>query len=497
MKFPANTALRPLLIGYFWALVAPLLETVVLSPFYRTLDLSNAALLYVLGVVVVAIRFGPGAAALASLIASLCFAHVFVPPHFSLAITEPANLVTALLMLSVALLVGHMTARMKRTADYAVQRSREHAMLYDLGQGLAGAPDRQAVIAAARDFYIRLLDASNIHIYLPEDYQDEQADISKQVRECAERREIISRPAGNDRFHALVPLATPMGVSGVFSFEVGSRRLGSQDAVQFIETAASVVAVALERAHYAEHARRSELQNASESLRSSILAALSHDLRTPLTALVGMAETVSLGKISPERQRHMLEGIRDRALSISQQMTKLLDMAKLSAGKLELNTAWQPIDEVVGATLQLVKAQWKEREITVDLPSDLPPVNIDAVLVERVLWNLIENAIKYAPTETPIEMRADRVGETMEIEVCDAGPGLAPETMDRIFDRFQRGKAESNLPGIGLGLSIAKTIIVAHGGSLSAHNRSGGGSCFRIVLPLGTPPCFDTAEAAS
>lgn len=497
MKLFAGIHSRSALLGYVWALAIPILQTAVLSPFYLFLDLSNAALLYVLCVVVIAIRFGPGAAAFASLVASLGFAHVFVPPHFSLEITEIPYLITAVLMLTVALLVGHLTARMKQTTDYAVLKSRESTMLYDLAQALAGAPDRSAVIEAARHFFSRLLDARDIRIHFPEDYNGEEAAASAQVRECALRREILSRPTGHGRFYAWVPLATPMSVSGVFGFEVGASAIGNPEAVKFIETAASVIAVALERAHFAEQARQTEVQHAAETLRSSILAALSHDLRTPLTALVGMADTVALGKISPERQRHMLEGIRTQALSISQQMTKLLDMARLSAGELELKRDWQPIDEVVGATLQLVKAQWKDREITLDLPADLPPVNIDAVLFERVLWNLIENAVKYAPDDAPIEVFARTVGDEMEITVCDAGPGLAPESLERIFDRFQRGRDESDVPGIGLGLSIAKTIVSAHGGSLTAHHRSGGGSCFRIGLPLGTPPCFDAPESAA
>jgi two-component system sensor histidine kinase KdpD len=208
-----------------------------------------------------------------------------------------------------------------------------------------------------------------------------------------------------------------------------------------------------------------------------------------------MADTIALGKLSPERQRYMLDGIRNQAMSINQQMSKLLDMAKLSAGKLELQTEWQPIDEVLGAALQLVKAQWKDREITVDLPPRLPPIRIDAVLIERVLWNLLENAIKYAPTDSPIEVTVRRNEQELELAVADAGPGLSEAQQENVFELFQRGRSESDIPGLGLGLAIARTIMAAHGGSITAHNRSGGGACFRLRFPLEQAPTLPDADA--
>ena len=232
-------------------------------------------------------------------------------------------------------------------------------------------------------------------------------------------------------------------------------------------------------------------------MRNSILAALSHDLRTPLTALVGMAEAVAMGKVPVEKHRQTLDAIRNQAVSIGQQMTKLLDMAKLSAGKFELVRDWQPVEEVIGVTLQQVRAQWHDREVTVSLARDLPPINIDAVLIERVLWNLIENAIKYSPADAPVDLRVNAVGEEMEISVCDSGCGIPAKNGDKLFDLFQRGKSESGIPGVGLGLSIAKTIVEAHGGTIAARNRENGGSCFSIRIPLGNPPHFEEMDEPS
>lgn len=491
MRSETQAVHRPQLSGYLWAFVVTLGGTLLLSPVHTLFELSNVALLYVLAVVVVAARFGRAPAVATALLGSLCFAYVFVPPHFSLAITELQYLLTALLMLVVAMIVGHLTSRLKQHADFANRKSLASSTLYGLARDLAGARTTAGVIESASQFLAESLTATRVRVFFPEHFGDAGDPVNPALlRECAERQEILSRPTGAGRFYALIPLNAASGIQGVLGFEAGSSTLATADAIEYIQTVASVLAVALERSHFADRARETELKHAAESLRSSILSALSHDLRTPLTALVGMAETVALGKAGPERQQQMLEAIRNQALSISQQMTNLLDMAKLSVGKLQLNTAWQPVDEVLGATMQLVASQWKERRVTLDVSRDLPPINIDAVLIERVLWNLLENAIKYSPAEQAVDVSVRCHGEQMEIAVCDAGPGIAAESLERIFDPFQRGKSESDIPGVGLGLSIAKTIVEAHGGTLSAHARAGGGSCFRIRLPLGNPPFF-------
>lgn len=491
MKSETRTVHRPGLAGYLWAFVATLGGTLLLSPVHTLFELSNVALLYVLAVVVIAARFGREPAVATALLASLCFAYVFVPPHFSLAITEVQYLLTAALMLVVAVIVGHLTSRLKQHADFADRKSRESSTLYGLARDLAGARTSAAVIDAASQFVAESLAATGVRVFFPEDFDEPGEPVNPALlRQCAERREILSRPTGKGRFYALIPLNAATGIQGVLGFEVASATLATADAVEYLQTVASVLAVALERSHFADRARETEVKHAAESLRSSILSALSHDLRTPLTALVGMAETAALGKAAPERQRQMLDAIRNQARSISQQMTNLLEMAKLSVGTLQLNTAWQPVEEVLGATLQLVASQWPERRVTVDVSRELPPINIDAVLIERVLWNLLENAIKYSPAGQPVDLSVRRHETQIEIAVCDAGPGIASDSRERIFDPFQRGNSESDIPGVGLGLSIAKTIAEAHGGTLSADARAGGGSCFRLRLPLGEPPFF-------
>lgn len=472
--------LAPRFVGYLWAILGTLAGSLLLSSIRNLFDLPNVAFLYVLGVVMVAVRFGRGPSVAAALASAACYAFVFVPPHFSLAITEPQNLLAALIMLIVALLVGHLTSRLHQLVDHANRRSQESASLYALARELSGLPTPEAVSDTA-------------HRFLSDVFQATAVTLTQDMPTEGGRQTSIG-PMSFGQLQVCVPLAATSGYLGELRFMGAAHLLDSPEAIAYLETAASVIAVALERSRFAEKARDTEVKHAAESLRSSILAALSHDLRTPLAALVGLAETASLDSCSVERQRRLLLGIRDKALTLNQQMSNLLDMARLSSGQLKLNRAWQPVEEVVGVTVQLARQQWRDRELTVDIPAGLPPVDIDAVLIERVLWNLVENAIKYSPVDTPVELSARLVSDQFEVAVCDSGPGIPPAQRERIFELFQRGRQESDVPGLGLGLNISRTIVEAHGGSLAYQERLGGGSCFRIHLPIGNPPSIETLE---
>lgn len=481
--------------AYLRACAGVVLGTLFASPLRGVIDLSNLALLYVLAVVITGVRYGRGPAVVSALLGSLAFAYVFVPPHFSLAITEGQYILSALIMLGVALVVGHLTSALKRHAEFAEEKSLHSKALYDLARQLTGALTPVAVAEITARFLAEIFQAGDSRIILPADFPSPPPPASAALlNSCVERKHLVSCPTLPGHSFVLLPLQASTGLLGILGFDIDSAKLTSKGYAELLETMGSVVAVALERAHYAEVARESEIKHAAESLRSSILSALSHDLRTPLTALVGMADTLALGRISPERQRAMLLALRGRALAINQLVTNLLDMARLRSGAIELNEAWQPIEEVIGSVLQSARSQWEEREIAVHIPPDLPPLRFDAVLIERVLWNLLENACKYSPAERPIELRVRRQEEQVEVAVCDRGPGLPPGDAEDLFGLFRRGQAESDIPGVGLGLAIARSIAEAHGGEVGAGNRPGGGACFWLRLRLGNPPSLRELE---
>ncbi|HET7776086.1 MAG TPA: DUF4118 domain-containing protein [Azospira sp.] len=477
--------------GYLWGLGLVLLGTALAGPFRADIDLSNIALLYVLAVVAVGGHFGRGPAVVCALASSLAFAYVFVPPHFSLAITELQYVLAAVIMVVVALVVGHLTAALRTQVELARERARRARALYELAKALAGSQSPEEMGQISRRFLAEVFGARKIRLLESAAWDNPPPFITRAlIRACLERRQLVAIPSPDSGIsRALLPLGGAEGLHALLGFEIASEKLEDPEYQETLETMASVVAVALERTRYAAAVREGEIRVAAESLRSSILSSLSHDLRTPLTALVGMADSLALGKVAGvEKQKSMLLRLRDQALAINQLLGNLLEMARLRSGNVELQKEWQPIEEVIGATVRLIEPHAEGRNIAIAIPPELPPLHFDGVLIERVLWNLLENALKYSPPESGLDIRVGRDGDYLEVCVCDRGEGLAPGQEEELFGLFRRGRNESNIPGAGLGLAIARTIAEAHGGTISAANRSGGGACFCLRLPLETPP---------
>jgi two-component system sensor histidine kinase KdpD len=227
----------------------------------------------------------------------------------------------------------------------------------------------------------------------------------------------------------------------------------------------------------------------SERLRNSLLSAISHDLRTPLTALVGLADTVQLTQPPPTaEQRDLILAMRNSAMRMNALVNNLLDMARLESGAVQLNRQWQPLEEVVGSALAACAASLAGRPLKVALAADLPLLNFDAVLIERVLVNLVENAAKYTPAGSAVEIEARSGSDNCVITVSDEGDGLPPGREEAIFEKFERGKREGTTSGVGLGLAICRAIVQAHGGSIRGLTRAAGGACFVVTLPRGVPP---------
>jgi two-component system sensor histidine kinase KdpD len=258
---------------------------------------------------------------------------------------------------------------------------------------------------------------------------------------------------------------------------------------QLLDTFAALIAIALERVHYVGIAQDALVRMESERLRNSLLAALSHDLRTPLTVLVGLAESLTLAKAPLSReQSETAEAIQDEARRMSTLVSNLLDMARIESGEVKLDLQWQPLEEVVGAALDSARSMLKQHRVEVRLPADLPLVQIDALLIERVLVNLLENASKYTPAGSSVTLSAEVIGDQLQVSVSDNGPGLPIGREEALFQKFTRGNRESATPGVGLGLAICRAIIESHHGKIVGINRPEGGVTFSFMLPLGSPP---------
>jgi two-component system sensor histidine kinase KdpD len=290
-----------------------------------------------------------------------------------------------------------------------------------------------------------------------------------------------------------LPLSAPMRVRGILAVQPrDTTRLVVPEQRRLLDTCASLLAISLERIHYINVAQDTTVQMESERLRNSLLSAISHDLRTPLSILVGLAEALKLTRPPlTEEAAEIATAVGESALRMNTLVNNLLDMARLESGKVVLNRQWQPIEEVIGSALRAVQPILGGRSVQVALEDDMPPVRIDAVLVERILINLLENAIKYTPPATAIRLGAEATPDNIELWVADEGPGLPGGHEEAIFGKFVRGKKESSIPGVGLGLAICRAIAQAHGGSILGVTRPEGGARFTLCLPREEPPNLD------
>ena len=482
------------------------------APLGNVFEQSSLVLLFMLAVVLTAVRHGRGPAVLAAVLAVLMFNLFFVPPLFSLAVADERFLFTFAVMLVVGLLVGQLTAGLKAQARAATERERRVKSLYAMSRDLGSAllPEQVAEIAARfvkAEFGARaalwVADANDKLHPLPGATAEADAGVAQWAFDH-------NRPAGRstDTLPAnpslMLPLKAPMRVRGVLAVQpaaTAAARVWSPEEVQLLDTCAALLAISLERIHYIDVAQASTVQMEGERLRNSLLAAVSHDLRTPLAALIGLADTLARARPPlPAAQAEVATAIRESAQRMNALVVNLLDMARLQAGAVPLNLQWQPLEEAVGSALRACDGMLEGRAVMVNLAADLPLLHLDAVLMERVLVNLLENAAKYTPPGSPLTVRAanDEGGDKVRLIVEDRGPGITAGREEALFEKFERGRKESATPGVGLGLAICRAIVAAHGGTVFAENRPDPpGARFVVLLPRGTPPADVGVEKAT
>jgi two-component system sensor histidine kinase KdpD len=301
-----------------------------------------------------------------------------------------------------------------------------------------------------------------------------------------------------------VPLQAPMRIRGVLALQPARPRwLFIPEQVKQLETLARQIAIALERVHYVEVAQSAVVQMESERLRNTLLSAISHDIRTPLTTLIGSSESlVNSSPPLPAVQAGFAHAIHEEALELSALVTNLLEMARLESGQIQLHRDWQSVEELVGGAIRMAKHATQHMRIHTDIPPDLPLIECDAVLMERVIVNLIENSGKYGISPDSLdgllEISAHVENGAMVIRLRDHGPGLptADGQANTLFEKFTRGRSESTTRGVGLGLAICKAAIEAHSGKIAAVQAQGGGAEFTIRLPLTPMPAPPLAETS-
>lgn len=484
------------------------------APLNGVLDLANIVMLFLLAVVVVAVKQGRGPAVLAAFLSVGLFDFFFVTPRFSFVVRDAQYLLTFAVMLGVALLIGQLTARLTYQAKVAQRREDRMRALYEMSRDLSGALLTEQVAEIGARFLSTQFDARSALLVADDHGQLQKTQEAPAPRDQTPQLDTAiaqwsfdkGEPAGHgtDTLPAspvlYLPLSAPMRLRGVLALQPRDpARLAVPEQRRLLDTCASLLAMSLERIHYIDVAQSTTVQMESERLRNALLAAVSHDLRTPLALVVGLSESLLMAR--PPLRESALEtaqALSDAARRMNALVGNLLDMARLQAGNTPLNLQWQPLEEVIGSALQATRPLLGERAIRVNLPPDLPFVHLDAVLIERVLVNLLENIAKYTPAGTPVELHARVHGGRLELHVDDHGPGLPKGREALIFDKFERGgHQESALPGVGLGLAICRAIAQAHGGSIDGRTRDDGGARFTLRLPQGTPPSIDLPDATA
>jgi two-component system sensor histidine kinase KdpD len=482
--------------GYFAALGASAITTLLAAGLLQFFDLANVVMLYLLAVVLVSVRYGRGAGVMASLLSVASFDFFFVAPRMSFTVSDTQYLLTFAVMLAVALIISHLTSRLRFEATVATYRERRTRALYELGRELSGALTATQIVETS----VRHLDGlfqSKTLLFIPD--SEEKVRVSHEHANAdlgiAQWVYDYQQPAGLGT-HTLpaapllyIPLKAPMRTRGVLALLPGdSKHVFLPEQQRLLETAASQIALALERVHYVEVAQDAIVVMESERLRNGVLSAVSHDLRTPLTTLVGLASLLDKDEL-PLQWRQISQSLQKEAMRMNHMVSNLLDMAKLQSG-VKPNKEWQLLEESVGGAVRVAGASLAAHQVKVELPRNLPMLEYDAVLMERVLVNLLENAAKYTPAGSIMTISVKKDGTMLRICVSDNGPGLPEGAAERLFDKFTRGTVESGAPGVGLGLAICRSIVLAHGGQISARNLDPHGAAFEFTLPMGTPPAL-------
>jgi two-component system sensor histidine kinase KdpD len=489
---------------YLWAAAICIAVTGITAGLVNIFDLANVIMVYILAAVFVAIKFGRGPSIFTSFLSVASFDFFFVPPRFSFSVSDTQYLFTFIIMLAVSLIISNLTANFRYQARIASYRERRTNALNIMSKALSSALMVEQIIEISNEHLVGVFQAK-IAILLPDSHETvrqplintksvpEHLDlgVAQWVYDNQQRAGLGTNtlPANPLLY---IPLQAPMRTRGVIAIAPNDpKQIFQPEQQQLLDTFAAQIALALERVHYVEVAQDALISIEAERLRNSLLSAISHDLRTPLTAIVGLSSTLAeQTHLSEKTRQELIHGINEEAQHMNSLIINLLDMAKLQSGKIVLNRQWQPIDEVIGSALRLSSQVTAKHQIELEIPPNLPLLSFDAVLLERVLCNLIENAVKYGRDQ--IMIKSTISNNELIVSVIDNGPGFPIGMEEKIFDKFTRGEKESATHGVGLGLAICKAIIEAHQGRIWATNLPMQGAKISFSLPIGKAPQIES-----
>ena len=477
------------------------LSAALMDPLIGHLDLANIVMLFLLVVLFVSVTLGRVGAIVAAVVSVLLFDVLFVPPRFSLTVENSQYLVTFAVMLITGLISGQMSAGLKDKERQSLQREVRTRALYETASKLAGAIAVSQVKEICENFFRDELRVSAAILIANDGLIDFELSLNQAPfpleRHMAQNairsgKTINNEAMATTRYASIyVPLKASAAIRGVLALSLHDRSAQlSADDLSLAETLGAVLAITIERLHYVEVANQADLDRVSERLRSTILSALSHDLKTPLTVIMGLAESLSRGVTAlAEPVLTVSRDIYANALRLKTMVINLLDIVRLEQGRMALGLEWHSLEEVVGAGIQYLGQSLADNHtVRVCIAPDFPLLEMDAILMERVFSNLLENAAKFSPPGSVIDIDASINEGHAHITISDHGPGFLPVDRETAFERYNRGALAHMQEGLGMGLSICQMIIKAHGGDITLQNRPEGGASVQVALKLGNAP---------
>ena len=491
---------RPYVIAIV-AIAAALGVGKLIQPWF---GIENVDLVFLAAVVGIAVRYGLWPSLFASIVASLCYNFFFLPPVYTFTITDPTNVAAFGFFTAIAIVVSNVAARVRTLAVTAMARARTTESLYAFSRKLSGAGTLDDVLwatayQAALMLKVRVVlllpENGSIAVkagYPPEDSLDD-ADLA-----AANWAWEHDRPAGrgSDTLpgakRLFLPMRTGRGAIGVVGID--SDKLGpllTPDQRRLLDALIDQAALAIERVYLVDDLDQTQRKVEADRLRGALLTSISHDLKTPLAAIIGAAGTLKgfSSELNERGKADLISTIVEESERLNRFIANLLDMTKLEAGSIKPNASRHDIGEIVGTALDRAAKILADHRVEVEIADNLPMLELDPVLFEQALFNLLDNAAKYAPPKTTVHIGSWREGDTVKLQISDEGCGIPPEEIDQIFEKFHRVyKGDQVLAGTGLGLAIARGFVEAMHGTLAAANRPNQhGAVFTVTLPVPSP----------
>ncbi len=484
--------------GYAAATGITAFITLICVLLYDRIERSNLVMLYLLGVALVASRFGPREAILTIVLSVSAFDLLFVPPRGTFAVADTQYLITFSVMLVVGLLISTLTLRLRRQAESSAERERRTAALYTLSKELAKSRSKREIAKVAAGEIRQVFDA-DAAVLLADPTLDAIASSDSGFERDPSEAAVASwcyqhnQTAGNGTdtlsgsrgyYLPLRGSSGALGVIGILPKAIAWPMPSAQ--LNLLETFANGLGLAMERAMLAKESHEARIQAESERIRNALLRSISHDLRTPLTSIAGAASSLRDGQGD---SKQLADTIYQESIRLNLQVQNLLDMTRLQSGDVQLSLGWQSLEEIVGTALERTADLLHGRPVDVKMPENIPLIFVDGQLFEKVVANLLENVVAHTPEGSPLEISA-RAGITyILLDVADRGPGIPKGQETKIFERFFRREDRQEGKGFGLGLAICRTVMRLHAGQIWAENRRDGkGAVFHVEIPKREPP---------